>query len=40
MTGTAPYAVQKMLTIPDHLILHLVFIEVRVVLSFVSPYFM
>jgi len=34
------YAEQEMLTLPGHLISPLVFIEVRVVLSFVSPYFM
>jgi len=35
-----PHAEQEMLTLPDHLISPLVFIEVYVVLSFVSPYFM
>jgi len=39
MTGAA-YAEQEILTLPEHLILLLVFIEVHVVLSFVSPYFM
>jgi len=34
------HAEQEMLTLPEHLISHLVFIEVHVVLSFVSPYFM
>jgi len=31
---------QEMLTLPEHMISSLVFIEVHVVLSFVSPYFM
>jgi len=35
-----PYAEQEMLTLPEHLISPLVFIEVHVVLSSVSPYFM
>jgi len=35
-----PHADQEMLTLPEHLISGLVFIEVHVVLSFVSPYFM
>jgi len=30
----------EMLTLPEHLLSPLVFIEVHVVLSFVSPYFM
>jgi len=34
------HAEQEMLILPEHLILPLVFIEVHVVLSFVSPYFM
>jgi len=37
MTGAAWE--QEMLTLPEHLISPLVFIEVHVVLSFVSPYF-
>jgi len=39
MTGAACGA-GKMLTLLEHLILPLVFIEVHVVLSFVSPYFL
>jgi len=35
-----PHAEQEMPTLPEHLISPVVFIEVRVVLSFVSPYFM
>jgi len=38
MTGAA--CVLEMLTLPEHLISPLVFIEIRVVLSFLSPYFM
>jgi len=34
-----PHAEREMLTLPEHLISPLVFIEVHVVLSFVSPYF-
>jgi len=37
MTGAA--CGQEMLILPEHLISPLVFIEVHVVLSFVSPYF-
>jgi len=33
-----PHAVQEMLTLPEHLISPLVFIEVHVVLSFVFLY--
>jgi len=33
-------AEQEMLTIPEHMVSPLVFTEVHVVLSFVSPYFM
>jgi len=33
-----PHAEQEMLTLSEHLISPLVFIEVHVVLSFVSPY--
>jgi len=32
------HAEQEMLTLPEHLISPLVFIEIHVVLSFVSPY--
>jgi len=35
----APHADQEMLNLPEHLIPRLVFKEVHVVLSFVSPYF-
>jgi len=35
-----PHAEQEMLTLPEPLISPLIFIEVYVVLSFVSPYFM
>jgi len=35
-----PHAEQEMLTVPEHPISSLVFIEVHVVLSFVSPFFM
>jgi len=35
-----PHAEQEMLTLPVHLMSPLVFIEVHVVLSFLSPYFM
>jgi len=35
-----PHAEQEMLTLPEHLISPLVFIQVRVVISFVSPDFM
>jgi len=35
-----PHAEQEMLTLPENLVSPLVFIEVHVVLSFVSPYFM
>jgi len=34
-----PHAEQEMITLPEHLISPLVFIEVHVVLSFVSPCF-
>jgi len=34
------HAEQEMLTLPEHLISPLVFIEVHVALSFVSPYFL
>jgi len=40
MTGVARGAGKEMLTLPEHLISRHVFIEVHVVLSFVSPYFM
>jgi len=37
---TVPHAEQEMLILSEHLISHLVFTEVHVVLSFVSSYFM
>jgi len=39
-TFWVPHAEQEMLTLPEHLISPLVFIDVHVFLSFVSPYFM